>query len=383
MPGLKHYLVAAAVIAGVGLVAAVVFVWSGVYNVSAARSHFESVEWLLDVVRRQSVGFHSRDIETPDDLADRDLVLLGARYFEAGCAPCHGAPGRKPSALAGALLPEPPALDRLSNDWASREIFWIVQNGQKYTGMPHWIAPEREDEIWSVVALLEALETMAPAEYDALAALDGDGVATPFLAQPAQRQVLLGTCVKCHGALGEAPPSDLVPQLAGQTTDYLARALREYRDDLRPSGIMQLFANELDDGQITALAAVYASASPAPIEAEGPAGNIASGAGIFELGLPEDGVPACTSCHGASARFPALSPLSAEYAAMQLKVFRAGERDETAYGRIMTAVAERLTDDNIDALAAYVGSLSAPLPGSDTTETDVRSGAAVDAEVAP
>lgn len=68
---------------------------------------------------------------------------------------------------------------------------------------------------------------------------------------------------------------------------------------------------------------------------------------------------------------------------MQLKVFRAGERDETAYGRIMTAVAERLTDDNIDALAAYVGSLSAPLPGSDTTETDVRSGAAVDAEVAP
>ena len=275
MPGVKHYLIAAVTMVGVGLVAAVLFVWSGIYNVSAARSHFQSVEWLLDVVRRQSVGFHGRGIETPDDLDDRDLVVLGARHFEYGCAPCHGAPG-------------------------------------------------------------------------------------------------------------EAPPSNLAPQLSGQTADYLSRALREYRDDLRPSGIMQLFANELDDAQIADLAAAYAGAAPALIDAEEPAGNVASGAGIFELGLPEDDVPACTSCHGASARFPALSPVSAEYAAMQLKVFRAGERDGTSYGRIMTAVAERLSDDDIEDLAAYVGSLSAPRSaGTAATETAPQPDAAAGDEVAP
>ena len=384
MPGVKHYLIAAVTMVGVGLVAAVLFVWSGIYNVSAARSHFQSVEWLLDVVRRQSVGFHSRGIETPDDLDDRDLVVLGARHFEYGCAPCHGAPGRKPSALSSAMLPQPPALDHLADEWAPNEIFWIVQNGQKYTGMPHWIAPEREEEVWSVVALLGALETMEPADYEVLAALDDDGAATPFLAQPAQRRALLGTCAKCHGAPGEAPPSNLAPQLSGQTADYLSRALREYRDDLRPSGIMQLFANELDDAQIADLAAAYAGTAPASIEAEEPEGNIASGAGIFELGLPEDDVPACTSCHGASARFPALSPLSAEYAAMQLKVFRAGERDGTSYGRIMTAVAERLSDDDIEDLAAYVGSLSAPRSaGTAATETAPQPDAAAGDEVAP
>lgn len=381
MPGVRHYLIAAAVLAGAGLVGGVIFVWSGIYNVSAARSHFESVEWLLDAVRRQSVGFHSRGIEAPDDLGDRDLVVLGARHFEAGCAPCHGAPGRKASALAGAMLPEPPPLDHLSDDWEPREIFWIVQNGQKYTGMPHWIAPEREEEIWSVVALLEALETMEPAEYETLAALDGDSAATPFLAQPAQRQALLGTCAKCHGAPGEAPPSNLAPQLTGQTADYLARSLSEYRSDVRPSGIMQLFANELDDAQIADLAAAYANATPAPIETVDTEGNVASGAGIFELGLPEDDVPACTSCHGASTRFPALSPLSAEYVAMQLKVFRAGERDGTPYGRIMTAVVERLSDDDIDALAAFIGSLSAPAPARD--DAPAEAGEPADDEVAP
>ena len=282
------------------------------------------------------------------------------------------------------MLPQPPALDHLADEWAPNEIFWIVQNGQKYTGMPHWIAPEREEEVWSVVALLGALETMEPADYEVLAALDDDGASTPFLAQPAQRQAMLGTCAKCHGAPGEAPASKLAPQLSGQTADYLSRALREYRDDLRPSGIMQLFANELDDAQIADLAAAYAGAAPTSIEAEEPGGNIASGAGIFELGLPEDDVPACTSCHGSSARFPALSPLSAEYAAMQLKVFRAGERDGTSYGRIMTAVAERLSDDDIEDLAAYVGSLSAPRSaGTAATETAPQPDAAAGDEVAP
>ena len=69
---------------------------------------------------------------------------------------------------------------------------------------------------------------------------------------------------------------------------------------------------------------------------------------------------------------------------MQLKVFRAGERDGTSYGRIMTAVAERLSDDDIEDLAAYVGSLSAPRSaGTAATETAPQPDAAAGDEVAP
>jgi hypothetical protein len=32
--------------------------------------------------------------------------------------------------------------------WQPNDLFWIVRNGFKYTGHAHWVAIEREDEIW-------------------------------------------------------------------------------------------------------------------------------------------------------------------------------------------------------------------------------------------
>src|SRR5688572_16771458 len=71
------------------------FVASGIYNVSAARPHFDPTEWFLDVLRRQSVRLHSLGIDVPR-LDDEGMIRLGAAHFESGCAGCHGAPGRPP-----------------------------------------------------------------------------------------------------------------------------------------------------------------------------------------------------------------------------------------------------------------------------------------------
>jgi hypothetical protein len=37
---------------------------------------------------------------------------------------------------------------------------WIVKNGLKYTGMPGWVAIERDDEIWAVVAFLTRIQKL-------------------------------------------------------------------------------------------------------------------------------------------------------------------------------------------------------------------------------
>ena len=60
------------------------------------------------------------------------------------------------------MLPSPPDLAVAMRPWKERELFWIVKHGFKYTGMPGWVALEREDEIWAVVAFLKKMPTLAP-----------------------------------------------------------------------------------------------------------------------------------------------------------------------------------------------------------------------------
>lgn len=66
------------------------------------------------------------------------------------------------------------------------------------------------------------------------------------------------TCQACHGpdGLGTNP---MYPVLAGQYEDYLAHALRAYRDGSRKNAIMAGLAAPLSDEDIEDLAAYYAS----------------------------------------------------------------------------------------------------------------------------
>ena len=53
------------------------------------------------------------------------------------------------------MLPVPPDLGAAVPTWQPNELFWIVKNGLKYTGMPGWAAQGRDDEVWAVVAFLQ------------------------------------------------------------------------------------------------------------------------------------------------------------------------------------------------------------------------------------
>jgi len=69
------------------------------------------------------------------------------------------------------------------------------------------------------------------------------------------------TCVSCHSADGN-PLVDGVPVLAGQRADYLASALRAYRDGRRIGGsaeVMRILASDLSDSDIKDLAEWFAN----------------------------------------------------------------------------------------------------------------------------
>ena len=71
-------------------------------------------------------------------------------------------------------------------------------------------------------------------------------------------------CQACHGMDGNSATADY-PKLGGQYSDYLAKALRDYKDGKRKNPIMAGMAAPLTPKDIDNLAAYYAS-QPAVLE---------------------------------------------------------------------------------------------------------------------
>lgn len=354
---------------------AFLFAWSGVYNVAASRGHYPITLWALEFGLRQSVTTHSLLVSRPKSLDDPNLVQLGAGQFQGGCAFCHGAPGEPNSPIVQQMLPEPPNLARAVPRWTPEQLFWIAKHGLKYTGMPAWVAQDRDDEVWAIVAFLLALPKMDAAEYRRMA----NGNTQPprrdgrELAELGGGTETLTACARCHGVGNLAPTSRLIPKLAAQSRAYLQLALRYYASGLRPSGVMQPIAAALDEGAVAKLADYYAhlpAVRDSPSADKATPAQIERGKRIASFGVPESGIPPCLACHGgkSAATFPVLDGQYALYIAGQLTLLRRGLRDRTTQGAIMAAVARRLDEQQIADVAAYFESAAPPAPAEERPE---------------
>jgi cytochrome c553 len=170
-------------------------------------------------------------------------------------------------------------------------------------------------------------------------------------------------CSNCHGLTGNAKSPNF-PNLAGQTEPYTEAQLNGFKSHGRhdPAGFEYMWglSRSLTGKQITGLAAYYASQTQTPQALEGDRGRLEAGKTVFDLGVPDKGIPPCASCHGAQAKgnatFPRLAGQHADYLVKQLVVFQ--RTDDRPEGSIMKTVAHELTQQNIDDVAAYLQSLS-------------------------
>jgi cytochrome c553 len=354
--GWKH-LVGLAVLAVAG---GFLLAWSGLVSIAASSGHWPPVGWFLHFTMRQAVDTQSMGIEPPGTLDDPAQAALGAGHFAGGCAPCHGAPGEPQSPVALAMTPPPPPLGPVVPTWEPRHLFWIVRHGVKYSGMPAWTAQARPDEVWSVVAFLRRLPELDEAAYRRLALGPGAGVDPVDLTElgAGRSETALANCARCHGRDGAGLAEAGLPLLGGQSEAYLAATLRAYAATRRASGIMQPLARALGEEEIEALARHYAE-QPWPARGERPPAGpelVARGEAIARNGIPAEGIPPCASCHGPPARYvhyPEIAGQNAGYIVRQLELFRAGTRGGTAFAHLMLGFARRLTDADIEAVAAF------------------------------
>lgn len=367
----KRVLAAVALMGALAGVGGVTLVSLGLVPISASSGHWTATGWVLHYAMRRAVSTQSMGITVPP-LDDPALVLKGAGHYHTGCLACHGGPGQERSLIVQQMTPEPPFLPPRIERWEPQELFWIVKNGVKFTAMPAWPAQKRDDEVWAVVAFLQAMSTMSPERYRQLA-LGGRAdqpakPVTPDHLRPLQDPLgpVLANCNRCHAEDGGGRGEGAFPRLAGQREAYLLGALQAYASGKRHSGIMQPIAAGLEPDVLEALAQHYAELPPVSrTDAPEPLpDSLVQGRSLAERGVRERGIPSCVHCHGPkeSSRNPMYPNIAGQYAPylkLQLELFTTGKRGGTEYAHIMHSAAQRLTPEQMQALADYYASLPA------------------------
>ncbi|HWP94296.1 MAG TPA: cytochrome c [Gammaproteobacteria bacterium] len=150
---------------GAVLAGALLLLFSGRIDVSATRPHRAFTAWLFETARERSVQYRASRITVPDDLEEAARFRRGAVHYAAMCATCHGAPGREPDELAAGMMPKPPRLAETAHRWSPAELYVIVRDGVRMTGMPAWGVTHEESELWNIVAFVRALPQLTPQAY--------------------------------------------------------------------------------------------------------------------------------------------------------------------------------------------------------------------------
>jgi cytochrome c553 len=173
----------------------------------------------------------------------------------------------------------------------------------------------------------------------------------------------LDYCKTCHGLSGQGYRGYFpMPRLAGQQVEYLENQLRAFIERRRVNPIMANVAHALSPSMVAALAAHFRHLDPRPIGGA-PGRSLATGKRIFDDGLPDSNVPACSACHGSDGRgqneIPRLAGQLYEYTVGQLtgwsKVRGQGTSVDTS--AIMAPTAHNMSRPQIEAVAAYVSTL--------------------------
>ena len=170
-------------------------------------------------------------------------------------------------------------------------------------------------------------------------------------------------CKTCHGLSGQGYLGYFpMPRLAGQQPDYIEAQLRAFIERRRTNPIMFNVAHVLTPSMMSSLANHFHHLNPPPFGGA-PHGAVALGKKIFEEGLPEANVPACSACHGTDGHgqheIPRLAGQVYPYMVGQLTGWSKQRGLGTAVdtSAIMAPTAHNLTRSQIEAVAAYVSNL--------------------------
>ena len=97
--------------------------------------------------------------------ADGDAWHEATDHFNDHCAVCHGRDGRGKTEVGENMYPPVPDLaDTAVQQMGDGDIFFVIQNGVRWTGMPAWKHEHTPDETWKLVAFVRHVPSLTADE---------------------------------------------------------------------------------------------------------------------------------------------------------------------------------------------------------------------------
>jgi len=164
-------------------------------------------------------------------------------------------------------------------------------------------------------------------------------------------------CASCHGTTGISAIS-MYPNLAGQSANYLAKQLADFKSGARKDPVMAGMVAALSPEDMNDLSAYFAVQSAKVGAGE----SNEAGHKLYLGGDAAKGITACVACHGINGKgmkqagFPSISGQNKDYLTKQLANFRDGSRGNDN-NSIMRNIAIKLSDAEVENLVQYMSSL--------------------------
>src|SRR5712692_4838167 len=154
-----------------GILAGAYFVVAGV----SARPQPSGLETLIArTVRNLAIGWHAGHPPNPVPNTE-DSIAEGRAHFADHCASCHANDGSGDTEMGRALYPRSPDM-RLAatQNLEDHELFYIIENGIRLTGMPAWGTGKKagEEESWRLVRFIRHLPRITAEEIEQMERLN-------------------------------------------------------------------------------------------------------------------------------------------------------------------------------------------------------------------
>ena len=172
---MKPVLKAVLLLLGLAIVAGAIGIWYFVNSgVSAKEQPGRVEEFMARNVRNMAIARRAKALTNPIEYS-AEVIADGRAHFADHCATCHANDGSGKTTIGQGLWPKAPDMRQAATqNLTDGELFWIIENGIRFTGMPAWSTGSKEGETasWHLVHFIRRLPKLTPEEIAEMEALN-------------------------------------------------------------------------------------------------------------------------------------------------------------------------------------------------------------------
>lgn len=169
---LKGALIAVLIVALVGMVGAFVFMKATGLSARGTPGPVETS--LARRLRAWAVPSDYRDLRNPV-LRNDESMRHGMEHFADHCATCHANDGSGETETGKGMFPPAPDMRAAATqEMNDGELFYVIEHGVRFTGMPAWGTgtTEGEEASWHLVNFIRHLPALTAEEIEQMKAMN-------------------------------------------------------------------------------------------------------------------------------------------------------------------------------------------------------------------